>query len=307
MVFLDSCLLATNIFHYLELKKKVKRKPVLCTTRWILIPVRVFTSIECSFLFLDEMNTDSMASGCQQQGDFNFNQPNTTVTQQTPNSGSALDQQNASIRYSTQHPGNNQFVVPARGANLLPVETPGINNPHNRPMGLLQNPEQFLEPPPNLVFNPRFGGTSQGRNSSTVYKKPFKFRPIAPQFNFVANAPPNAVNLNQYNFEFGLSSARQTPASNVFTFAGPPTFKMESGDSVNNVSISWLASLNFCCSSHDFWQLNPSCTLDIICLDSSELEMTLWTPDQAIKNFLYKFLKATCLCELIERVKLSPC
>ena len=184
------------------------------------------------------MNTDSMASGCQQQGDFNFNQPNTTVTQQTPNPDSALDQQNASIRYSAQHPGNNQFVVPARGANLLSVENPGINKPHNRPMGLLQNPEQCLEPPPNLVFNPRFGGTSQGRNSSTVYKKPFKFRPIAPQFNFVANTPPNAVNLNQYNFEFGLSSARQTPASNVFTFAGPPTFKMESGDSVNNVSIS---------------------------------------------------------------------
>lgn len=180
------------------------------------------------------MNTDSMASGCQQQGGFNFNQPNTTVTQQTPNSGSALDQQNASIRYSTQHPGNNQFVVPARGANLLPDENPGINKPHNRPMGLLQNPEQCLEPPHNLVFNPRFGGTSQGRNSSTLYKKPFKFRPIAPHFNFVANTPLNAFNLNQYNFEFGLSSARQTPTSNVFTFAGPPTFKMESGDSVNN-------------------------------------------------------------------------
>lgn len=196
-----------------------------------------------------------MASGCQQQGGFNFNQPNTTVTQQTPNSGSALDQQNASIRYSTQHPGNNQVVVPARGANLLPSGNPGTNKPPNRPMGLRQDPAQLLEPPHNLIFNPRFGGTSHGTNSSNVYKKPFKFRPIAAQLNFVANTPPNAVNLNQYNFQFGLSSASQTPTSNVFTFAGPPTFKMESGDSVNNVSISWLASLNFYCSSHDFWQL----------------------------------------------------
>lgn len=201
------------------------------------ITIRVFISIQCSFLFLGEMNTNSITSGCQQPGGFNFNQPNTSFSQQTRNSGRAPCQQNAPIRYNAQHPGDNHFVVPARGANPLLAKHAGTDIPAHRPMGPSENPVQYLEPANNLIFNPRFGGTSQGRNTSNVHKKPFKFRPIAAHFNFVANTPTNAVNANQYNFEFGLNSGGQTPTSNVFTFAGPTILKMESGDSVNNVSV----------------------------------------------------------------------